>query len=75
MSTQLDALPPRTTAPPSTDDFAARLRGFGPLGLLAVVVIRRSLFLLMCAHAAFDLTAYALIYRNLESTVAHLVFR
>jgi membrane protease YdiL (CAAX protease family) len=33
------------------------------------------LWMLMCAHAAFDLTAYAIIYWNLESTVAHLVFR
>jgi membrane protease YdiL (CAAX protease family) len=31
--------------------------------------------LLMIAHAAFDLTAYALIYWNLETKVAHLVFR
>ncbi len=33
------------------------------------------LFLLMIAHTAFDLTAYALIYWNLESAVAHLVFK
>jgi membrane protease YdiL (CAAX protease family) len=30
---------------------------------------------LMCAHAAFDLTAVAIIYWGLESGVAHLVFR
>jgi len=30
---------------------------------------------LMCAHAAYDLTAVALIYWNLEARVAHLVFR
>jgi membrane protease YdiL (CAAX protease family) len=35
----------------------------------------RSLFLLMCAHAAFDVAAIAMIYWNLESTVAHLVFK
>ncbi len=29
----------------------------------------------MIAHAAFDLTAYVLIYWNLESLVAHLVFK
>ncbi len=29
----------------------------------------------MCAHAAYDLTAIAMIYLNLESKVAHLVFR
>jgi uncharacterized protein len=33
------------------------------------------LWMLMCAHAAFDLTAYALIYWNVEAHVAHLVFR
>ena len=33
------------------------------------------LFLLMVAHAAFDLTALAMIYWNFESKVAHLVFR
>lgn len=33
------------------------------------------IWMLMCAHAAFDLTAYAIIYWNLESRVAHLVFR
>lgn len=32
------------------------------------------IFLLMVAHAAFDLTALALIYWNLETKVAHLVF-
>ena len=34
----------------------------------------RSLWLLICAHAAFDLTAYAIIYWDLEDEVAHLVF-
>jgi hypothetical protein len=29
----------------------------------------------MCAHAAFDLAAVAIIYWNLEATVAHLVFK
>ncbi len=33
------------------------------------------IFLLMCAHAAFDLTALAIIYWNLETRVAQLVFR
>jgi len=33
------------------------------------------LFMLMFAHAAFDLAAYALIYWNLETRVAHLIFR
>jgi len=33
------------------------------------------IFFLMFAHAAFDLTALAMIYWDLESKVAHLVFR
>jgi hypothetical protein len=33
------------------------------------------LWMLICAHAAFDLTAVAIIYWNLESAVAHLVFK
>jgi hypothetical protein len=28
----------------------------------------------MCAHAAFDLAAVAIIYGNLETVVAHPVF-
>ena len=31
--------------------------------------------MLMVAHSAFDLTALAIIYWNLESKVAHWVFR
>jgi hypothetical protein len=33
------------------------------------------LWMLMCAHAAFDLTAYGIIYWNLESQAAHLLFK
>ena len=33
------------------------------------------IFFPMVAHAAFDLTALALIYWNLESEVAHLIFK
>jgi membrane protease YdiL (CAAX protease family) len=33
------------------------------------------IWLLVCAHAAFDLTAVAIIYWNLESAVAHLIFK
>jgi len=33
------------------------------------------LFLLMVAHVAFDLAAYAMIYWNFETTVAHLFFK
>ena len=33
------------------------------------------IWMLMFAHAAFDLTAYAMIYWNFEPRVAHLVFK
>jgi membrane protease YdiL (CAAX protease family) len=33
------------------------------------------LWMLMCAHAAFDLAALAIIYFNLETDFAHLIFR
>lgn len=40
-----------------------------------VFAVTRRIWMLMCAHAAFDLTAVAIIYWNLESTVAHLIFK
>jgi uncharacterized protein len=40
-----------------------------------IFAVTRSIFMLMCAHAAFDLTALAIIYWNLESDVAHLIFK
>jgi membrane protease YdiL (CAAX protease family) len=33
------------------------------------------IWIVMCAHAAFDLAAIAIIYWNLETAVAHLVFK
>ena len=39
-----------------------------------VFAVTGRIWMLMCAHAAFDLTAVAIIYMNLESAVAHLVF-
>ena len=33
------------------------------------------IWMLMCAHAAFDLTALAIIFWNVESDVAHFVFK
>jgi membrane protease YdiL (CAAX protease family) len=33
------------------------------------------IWMLMVAHAAFDLTAVAIIYWDVESKVAHLVFK
>jgi|SRR6266545_1151233 uncharacterized protein len=40
-----------------------------------IFAIRGQIWMLMCAHAAFDLTALALIYWNLEPNVAHLIFK
>lgn len=40
-----------------------------------IFAVTGRIWLPMCAHAAFDLTAYAIIYWNLESTVARLVFK
>lgn len=47
------------------------------VGLVFGTIYARSqkIFMLMCAHTAFDLTALAMIYWNLETRVAHLVFR
>jgi uncharacterized protein len=40
-----------------------------------IFAVTGRIWMLMFAHAAFDLTAYAMIYWNLEPAVAHLVFR
>ncbi len=40
-----------------------------------IYAVKGQLFMLMIAHAAFDLTALAMIYWGLEETVAHLIFR
>ena len=40
-----------------------------------IFAVTGELFMLMCAHAAFDLTALAIIYWDLESVVAHAVLR
>jgi membrane protease YdiL (CAAX protease family) len=40
-----------------------------------IFVVTGSLWLPMCAHVAFDLTALAIIYWDLETAVAHLVFK
>lgn len=39
-----------------------------------IMAVTGRIWMLMIAHAAFDVTAYAIIYWNLESDVAHLVF-
>lgn len=41
----------------------------------AIFAGTRRIWLLMCAHAAFDLTALGLIYWNLEADVAHFIFK
>jgi len=41
----------------------------------AIFAMTGQIWILMCAHAAFDITALAIIYLDLESQVAHLVFR
>jgi membrane protease YdiL (CAAX protease family) len=40
-----------------------------------IFAVTGQIFLLMVAHAAFDLTAVAIIYWNLESDVAHFIFK
>lgn len=46
-------------------------------GLLfgTIFAIRGRIFMLMVAHAAFDVTALAIIYWDLESEVANLIFK
>jgi membrane protease YdiL (CAAX protease family) len=48
----------------------------GIFGLVfgATFALTGQIWILMCAHAAFDLTALAIIYLDLESRVAHLLF-
>ena len=41
----------------------------------ATFAVSGRIWMVMIAHAAYDLAAYAIIYWNLETTVAHLVFR
>jgi membrane protease YdiL (CAAX protease family) len=40
-----------------------------------IFAVTGRIWMVMCAHAAFDLTAIAIIYWNLEAAVAHLVFK
>lgn len=40
-----------------------------------IFAITGRIWMVMCAHAAFDLTAVAIIYWNLEADIAHLVFK
>jgi len=40
-----------------------------------IFAVTGRLWMLMCAHAAYDVAALAMIYWNLESKVAHLIFK
>jgi membrane protease YdiL (CAAX protease family) len=40
-----------------------------------IFAVTRRIWMLMVAHAAFDLTALAIIFFDLEARVAHLVFK
>ena len=40
-----------------------------------IFAITGRIWMVMCAHAAFDLTALAIIYWNLESKVAHFILK
>jgi membrane protease YdiL (CAAX protease family) len=40
-----------------------------------IIAVTGRIWMVMVAHAAFDVTAVAMIYWNLESKVAHLVFK
>jgi membrane protease YdiL (CAAX protease family) len=48
---------------------------FTGLAFGTIFAIRRRIFMLMVAHAAFDIAAVALIYWDIESEVAHLIFK
>ena len=41
----------------------------------AIFAVTGRLWMVMCAHAAFDLTALAIIYYDVEAKVAHLIFK
>ena len=40
-----------------------------------IFAVTGRIWMLMCAHAAFDLNALAIIYWNLETAVAQLIFK
>ena len=41
----------------------------------SIFAVTGQIFIVMCAHAAFDLAALVIIYWDLETTVAHWVFK
>jgi membrane protease YdiL (CAAX protease family) len=48
---------------------------FTGLAFGTIFAVTRQIWIPMVAHAAYDLTAIAIVYWNIESTIAHLVFR
>jgi hypothetical protein len=48
---------------------------FTGLFCATLFVLAGHLWLPMVAHAAFDLTALAMIYWDVESQIAHLIFK
>lgn len=40
-----------------------------------IFAVTKNIWMIMTAHAFFDLTALVIIYRDMESYVAHLIFR
>ena len=40
-----------------------------------IFAVTGQLWMLMCAHAAFDVTAVAIIYWDVETAVAHLIVK
>jgi len=53
----------------------AEQAAFAGLAYGTIFVLTGSIFLPIIVHAAFDLTALAMIYYDVETTVAHLVFK
>ena len=56
---------------------ASAIQQAGIVGLIfgTIYATRGGLWLLVIAHAAFDLAAVAIIYANMETRIAHLFFR
>jgi membrane protease YdiL (CAAX protease family) len=53
----------------------AEQAAIGGLVFGTIFALTRRLWLLIFAHAAFNVVAVYIIYWNLESTIAHLVFK
>ena len=54
--------------------FGAEQAAIDGLVFAIIFAFTRRLWMLMIAHAAFDLTAFAIIYCNLETRFAHFIF-